>query len=92
MSGPQMIYFAGRALSVDLPSEERDPDTDARHVLALSSAIVQVAATAATVDTEFEDAQLRGLLVAVELMGSLCVVLSDNLATAAQATRPEVKR
>ena len=91
MNGPQLIYFGGRALSVDLPVEERDADTDARHVLALSTAIVQVAATAATVDTEDDGSQLRGLLVAIELMGSLCVVLSDNLASAAQARPPEVQ-
>ena len=92
MNGPQLIYFGGRALSVDLPVEERDADTDARHVLALSSAIVQLAATAATVDTEVEDAQLRGVLVAIELMGSLCVVLSDSLASTAHARRSEVQQ
>ena len=35
---------------------------------------------------------MSGLLVAIELMGSLCVVLSDSLASTAQARRPEVQQ
>lgn len=92
MNGPQLICFGGRALSVDLPVEERDAETDAGHVLVLSSAIVQLAATAATVDTEVEEVQLRGVLVAIELMGSLCEVLSESLTSTAQARRPEVQQ
>jgi hypothetical protein len=85
----QLVYFAGRALAVSLPVGDRCVATDARHVLALTSAIPQVAAAAFEVATTADNpAEVRGLLAAIELMASLCNVLAEGIceASAGDAT------
>lgn len=83
MSGARVIYFDGRALSVDLASDDFSDTSPALHVASLASSIEQLAAVARDVATGALDPQMpsrmHGLLVAIELMGSLCGVIAHDI-------------
>ena len=80
MSRPDLMYFDGRALRFTLSDEDRCLATYAEHIASLSAGIPQVAAVALDVATQSDNpAEVRGLLAAIELMGSLCNVLAEEI-------------